>query len=104
MFNVGTSSVLLTKIPASDISPVTSLSLKDVVFFSVPSLPIILIPEAILDPVSNLEGFFISGGFSLVPPALQLALLFFYSGKLSFHAGESHSASKSHVCFLAFLK
>lgn len=71
-------------------------------FFSVPSLPIILIPEAILDPVSNLEGFFISSGFSLVPPALQLALLFFYSWKLSFHAGDSHSGSKSSSLFPGF--
>lgn len=64
-------SVVLTKISASDTPPVVSLGLKDVVFSFLPSLPTILILEAILDPLSDSEGFFRCNGFSRVPPALQ---------------------------------
>lgn len=48
--------------------------------------------------------FFSSSGFSLVPPALQLILLFFHRWRLSFHTGDRLSGSKSHLSFLAFLK
>ena len=82
--------------------PVVSLGLKDVDFSLLPSLPTILILEAILDPLSDSEGFFRCNGFSLVPPALPCLLLSLHRLRLSLHTGNR--SSESRLSFLAFLK